>query len=95
MDGTWNRIIWPLVKLTLLVIIYYVSSQIMGIEWKYSLLICILVTIGYPHVVALFIPNTIVMPPMDHQCFLSNDGQNVNYYNLAEWRGEAHDALEA
>ena len=65
-EGTWNRIIWPAVKICVLIAIYIVSSNFFALSKMYSFLICILAIIGYPHVVAAVIPNTIVMPAMDH-----------------------------
>ena len=59
----------------------------------YSFVICLLMTLGYPYVVALILPNTIVMPAMDHQCYLSNDTSFVNYYNVSEWLGDSEDAI--
>lgn len=37
----------------------------------------------YQDVVAMIVPNTIKMSPMDHQCFLSNTKAHVNYYNCS------------
>ena len=53
-----------------------------------TIIACVLVTYWYPKMVAKLVPNTIVMPPMDHQCFISSPGVFVNYMNITmydEW----------
>ena len=41
-----------------------------------------MIILFYQDVVAIIVPNTIKMPAMDTQCFLSNTKANVNYMNL-------------
>lgn len=42
-----------------------------------------MITVFYQDVVALIVPNTIKMPPMDQQCFLSSTKAHVNYMNVS------------
>ena len=67
-----------------MVAIYILASLIQALFHKIwlTVLICILVTYWYPQMVAKAVPNTIVMPPMDHQCFISSSGVHVNYMNI-------------
>ena len=52
-----------------------------GTYWI-SIIVCVLITAGYPYIIAKVVPNTIVMPAMDHQCFVSSPGVHANYMNI-------------
>ena len=42
----------------------------------------------YQHVIALIVPNTVVMPALDLQTFYSNPQQTVNYMNCSQYDGD-------
>lgn len=48
-------------------------------------LVCILCTWYYRHVVALCVPNTIVMPTMDQQTYISSEECPVNFMNHSKY----------
>lgn len=57
-------------------------------------MICLTIIAFYQDVVALIVPNTIRMPPMDHQCFLSNSKAHCNYANSGLYnRGDIKPAV--
>jgi hypothetical protein len=58
-----------------------------------SILSCIIITISYQHIIALIIPNTIVLAPMDHQTYISDPKSYVNYMNCSTYTGDSEDAI--
>ena len=43
----------------------------------------IFIVLLYPYVIAMIISNTVVMPAMDQQTFLSNSSSNVNFMSCS------------
>jgi len=54
---------------------------------------CITITMSYQHVLALLVPNTIVLAAMDHQTYISDPKSVVNYMNCSTYTGDSEDAL--
>ena len=63
--GFGMKIGWPLVKTILISLIYYAIRNHIGLSTVYTILICLVITGFYQNVVAMIVPNTIRMPPLD------------------------------
>lgn len=63
---------WPLAKVAVLVVVFAFCKYVVGC-WHLGVLVCIPLTMFYQHLVALLIPNTIVMPVMDSMCLISSE----------------------
>lgn len=89
-QGFKNKVVYPVIKICLLVCFYFAFRLYFSV--KLSVLLCLCVIAFYQDFVAMVVPNTIRMPAMDHQCFLSNTKAHVNYanvsYNDAAWDEE-------
>ena len=82
-QGTTLKIVWPTVKIIILIIIFLISNLVIGLSNYVSLFLCLLAVLFYQDVVAMLVPNTIKMGAMDHQCFLSSTKAHVNYMNVS------------
>ena len=56
---------WPLIKITLISLIYAALNLYLNVPALYCVLICVSVILTYPYVIAFIVPNTIVMPALD------------------------------
>lgn len=54
-------------------------------SWQWALFACVFVTLAYQRVVAFVLPNTIAMPSMDQQTFISTGKAHVNYMNCSTY----------
>ena len=77
------KVAWPVAKTVIVMVLFLVCHFTIEISITLSVLICMAATMFYQDVIAMIIPNTIKMSPMDHQCFLSNTKAHVNYYNCS------------
>mmetsp|Transcript_2010 Transcript_2010/g.3556 ORF Transcript_2010/g.3556 Transcript_2010/m.3556 type:complete len:424 (+) Transcript_2010:269-1540(+) len=65
---------------------YTLLKNSMGLSKPFTLFLCFLIIMRYQHLVALLVPNTIPMPSMDQQTFLSNPNSNVHFMNSTKFR---------
>ena len=91
-QGTTLKIFWPAVKIIALVLLFLVSRIILGLSTNLSIVVCLLIVIFYQDVVAMIVPNTIKMGPMDQMCFLSSTKAHVNYMNVSLQDVDSQDA---
>lgn len=76
------KVFWPTIKTFTIILIFVILRLPFGLPALSSIGICLLIVYFYQDVVALIIPNTIKMPPLDQQCFLSSTKAHVNYMNV-------------
>ena len=69
------------------------TQQLIGKTWL-SILLCLLITIHYPKLVAVIVPNTIPMPAMDQATYITSDKSVVNYMNFSTYDSERIDLIE-
>ena len=55
---------WPLVKIASLIVLALIVNGLTA-SWTWAFFACIFVTGSYQRVVAMIVPDTIVMPVMD------------------------------
>jgi hypothetical protein len=82
-SGTRLNIVWPLVKITLISLVFGVLTLGLSFGIPASIGICFLIVSFYQDLVCLIVPNTIRMSPMDQQCFLNGPNAHVNYMNVS------------
>lgn len=82
-EGARLKIYWPLFKLCIVLCILFSLYTMMGLGIYQSLLICLMVTSFYQDIVAMIVPNTIRIPPMDQQTFLSGPNTISNVANCS------------
>ena len=75
------KIVFPCIKGGWLLTLF-ISCLIFELPLYLNLLLCLLALCFYQNIVALIIPNTIKMGPLDHHCFLSSSKAHVNYMNM-------------
>lgn len=75
------NIYYPAIKLSLILVLF-LSFKIF-FSTIVSVLMCVFIILIYPYWVASVVPNTIVMPAMDQQTYVSNPKQLVNYMNCS------------
>ena len=92
-EGFHNKVVWPLIKLIIMITIYFAATNIFGLYWAYSIILCMFVLLTYQHLVALVHPNTIVMSAMDHQTFITNDNSIVNFMNCSQYYEDSEEAV--
>jgi hypothetical protein len=80
-EGPWMQFYYPLIKIGVITVFFLFNYLLLGF-WK-SLGLSIFVILVYPYWVASVVPNTIVMPSMDGQTYVSNPKQIVNYMNCS------------
>lgn len=84
-----NAFVWPAIKISVITVIALLTLAASS-SLSLTLALCILITCSYQHLVALARPNTIVMPPMDLQCFISSPGIFANYMNITMYDSANH-----
>jgi hypothetical protein len=82
-QGTNLKVVWPCVKIFSLLAIFAMLKIALGLSTLHSVGICFCIIMFYQDVVCLILPNTIKMPAMDQQCFLSSTKAHVNYMNVS------------
>ena len=91
-EGAWMGIYYPLIKMSLILAFF------MAFKLFFSTLVCVflcvLIVLTYPYWVASVVPNTIVMPSMDQQTYVSNQTQLVNYMNCSMYDKGDIEAIE-
>lgn len=75
---------WPAIKILCLIVLGC-ATQCYFNSLCLSIGACLIMTYSFPFLVSKVIPNTIVMPPMDHQCFISSPNVIVNYMNCTKF----------
>ena len=81
-EGTWHQVYYPLIKISLLLLEYWVMKLLCSCS-LIPIIACLATLLFYQDFVCLFYPNTIKMGAMDHQCYLGNPQANVNYMNAS------------
>jgi len=69
------------VKSLILGSIILICKVVADLRPMYCILVCLVVTLSYQHVVAALVPNTVVMPAMDQQTYISTPKSVANYMN--------------
>lgn len=82
--STEEKYLWPFAKLMMIATVFAVVQGLSG-SLSMTLGLCLFVIIAHQHVIALVVPNTIVMPAMDLQTFMSDKYSNVNYINCQQY----------
>ena len=85
-QGATLKIVWPVIKVIFLVAIFIISRQFLS--QLLSVLVCLIVILGYQDIVALLVPNTIRMPAMDNNMFLNHTKSHVNVMNVTFTDGQ-------
>lgn len=77
-EGDENLKFWPLVKLAIVILVfgsvYFASGRLSA-----AFIVCIALTMYYPHAVALCMHNTKVIPTMDQATFASSEKSICNF----------------
>ena len=83
---------WPLIKSIILI---YILVQ--GFVHTRSISVVIglyvFIVLIYPYVIAMMIPNTVVMPAMDQQTFVSNSNSIVNFMSCSMYSKSNTDVI--
>lgn len=82
LQGKPNRTFWPIMKLNLITVIFITVHKSLHLNYFWCFMICVAVTLCYQSIIAAIVPNTYVLPAMDHQCLISTDKIFLNYMNL-------------
>ena len=83
---------WPFIKsIILLFILAQGFMRTQSIIFVIGLFIFIVLL--YPYVIAMMISNTVVMPAMDQQTFLSNSSSNVNFMSCSMYSKSNTDVI--
>jgi hypothetical protein len=53
--------------------------------WHMGAISCVFLMWGYQHIIAMVIPNTVVLPVMDYVTLISNNKANVQYMNQSQF----------
>lgn len=85
-------IYYPLVKLGLFLVTFLLFN--LELSFRVSLFLTVIFALIYPYYVASVVPNTVVMPAMDQQTYVSNPNQLVNYMNCSMYDKEDVQAIE-
>ena len=85
-------IYYPLIKM-FLIFAFFLAFKIFFSN-LISVFLCVLIVLAYPYWVASVVPNTIVMPSMDQQTYVSNQTQLVNYMNCSMYDKGDIEAIE-
>ena len=70
-ESAEEKVIWPLIKICGLALAFASSSALLE-SYLSAVVVCLGIAMTYQHVIALIVPNTIVMPALDLQTFYSN-----------------------
>jgi len=89
-QGFKLKVMWPVVKSVLIVSLYFLLAN--WLEPLASGLVSFLSIVLYPRIIALVVPNTVAVPAMDQQCFLSNTKSHCNYVNCSLQDNDCADA---
>lgn len=70
-ESAEEKYIWPLIKICGLALAFATSSVLLQ-SYLSAVVVCLGIAMTYQHVIALMVPNTVVMPALDLQTFYSN-----------------------
>ena len=76
------KVVWPLIRLSGLLIIFSIAHLLAGQSLKVSIGICVFITLYYQHLIALIMGYTVI-PGMDAATFVSNNKINTNVMNVS------------
>ena len=82
--GTRMQVVWPLVKMAILIVLYLILSKFLEFSFWKCILVLFVVIFYYQELVARIMGYK-RMPSMDAQCFISSSKSHVNFMSVSAY----------